>query len=336
MKICIYGAGAIGTVLGAFLTKAGIDVDLVTRNQSHILSLKKNGAKIIGTVNFEVPVRALLPSEMKDKYDWIFLMTKQQDNDKVIDYLKTYMNEDCYICTFQNGLPEIKIAEKIGSERTFGAAVAWGATLHGNGVSKLTSEKDSLTFSIGTLGKNNKERLKELKLILDKMGPAEIEENFIGARWSKLLVNSAFSGMSTVLGCTFGETMRKESRKYVQRIIKECIDVAKKAKIKIAPIQGKDIVKLFDYNNPLKELFGYMILPLAIKKHKNLRASMLQDIKNNKKTEIDYINGVICEYGKKHNVDTPYNSMVVSIVHKIENGELTPSFENLKFFKGIK
>ena len=64
MKIAIYGAGSLGTVLGAYLAKAGIAVDLVTRNKEHVSALNANGATIIGTVQMNVPVHALTPDQI--------------------------------------------------------------------------------------------------------------------------------------------------------------------------------------------------------------------------------------------------------------------------------
>jgi len=168
------------------------------------------------------------------------------------------------------------------------------------------------------------------------MGAVTIETNFIGARWSKLLINSAFSGMSTVLGCTIGQVAgNKESRLYAQRISKECIDVAKAANIRMEPMQGRDIGKLLDYDNFIKEKLVNFIIPFAIRKHKAVKASMLQDIEKGKKTEVDSINGVVCEFGRKHNVPTPYNDLVVSTIHKIEQGEYRPGFENLRLFREL-
>ena len=78
-----------------------------------------------------------------------------------------------------------------------------------------------------------------------------------------------------------------------------------------------------------------MIVPVAIKKHKLLKASMLQDIENGKITEVDFINGIVGVYGRKHGVKTPYNDKVVEIVHRMEKGELKPGFENVKLFAEI-
>ena len=140
--------------------------------------------------------------------------------------------------------------------------------------------------------------------------------------------------MSTVLGCTFGEAAGpRASRKVVQALIKECIDVCAKGGIRIEPVQGKDIVKLLDYHNPLKKALAYMIIPIAIRKHAKLKASMLQDIEKGKLTEVDAINGAVCDYGRKIGFPTPANDKVVEIIHKIEKGEFKPSFDNLKFFE---
>lgn len=329
MKYAIYGAGALGTVLGAFIAKAGVDIDLINRNEKHVAALKQNGAKIIGTVEFTQKVNALLPSEMTEKYDVIILMTKQRDNEKTVTFLKDYLKDDGALCTCQNGLPEPKIADIIGQDRTLGCAIAWGATFHGEGVSELTSSPDALTFSLGAFGNGN--HIEEVKALFEKMGTVIIEENFIGARWSKLLINSAFSGLSTVTGATFGEIAKnKKSRKVAQRIIKECIDVATAAGVKFEPVQGHKIDKLFDYKGGLKRAISFALIPVAMKKHSNLISSMLQDLRQGKKCEIDFINGVVCEYGEKHSVPTPFNSRTVELVREIENGNLPIDFSNIE------
>jgi 2-dehydropantoate 2-reductase len=139
--------------------------------------------------------------------------------------------------------------------------------------------------------------------------------------------------MSAVLGCTFGEAAKdRASRKIVQTLIKECIDVCAAGGIKIEPVQGKDIVKLLDYNNPVKKAISNFIIPIAIRKHALLRASMLQDLEKGKLTEVDAINGVVSAFGRKVGCPTPMNDKVVEIVHRIEKGELKPQFANLKLF----
>ena len=333
LKIAIYGAGSLGTILGAYIAKSNVNVDLINRNVEHVHALNQDGAKVIGTVNFVQKVHALTVDEMKDKYDIIFLLTKQQDNKNVATFLKSHLTDNGVVVTLQNGLPEYLLSSILGEEKVMGCTVAWGATLKAPGVSELTSDPNNLTFSLGTFSDKNKDKLEMVKEVLELMGPTEIDDNFIGTRWSKLLVNSAFSGMSTVLGATFGEVAKnKKSRLYAQMLIKECIDVAKAQGIKLEPIQGKNVGKLMDYHNPLKKKFVFLIIPAAIKKHASIKASMLQDLEKGKKCEIEAINGVVKSKGKEYNVLTPINDKVIEIVKKIENNELTPSFDNLKYF----
>jgi 2-dehydropantoate 2-reductase len=333
MRVAIYGAGSLGTILGAFISKAGVPIELINRNKAHVEALKTKGAQVVGTMNFCQPVVAYTPSEMSGTYDIVFLMTKQQHNPEVVTMLKDFLAPDGVLVTFQNGLPEMQIAEILGEERVLGCTVAWGATLQSPGVCELTSEPDALSYSLGAISAKRSKHFNQVKELLELMGKVDVEENFIGTRWSKLLINAAFSGMSAVLGCTFGEAAGpKESRRIVQALIKECIDVCKKGGIRIEPVQGKDIVKLLDYSHPLKRAFSFFIIPIAIRKHAKLKASMLQDLEKGKLTEVDAINGAVSDYGRRVGCPTPMNDKVVEIIHRIEKGELKPDFSNLKYF----
>ena len=334
MRVAIYGAGSLGTILGAFISKAGVPVELINRNRKHVEALDEKGARVVGTMQFEQPVVAYTPDEMSGLYDIVFLMTKQQHNAEVVQMLKGFLAADGVLVTFQNGLPEVQLASVLGEERVLGSTVAWGATMQGPGVCELTSEPDALSFSLGALSGNRSRHFAKVKELLELMGTVDVEENFIGTRWSKLLINAAFSGMSAVLGCTFGQAAGpRESRRVVQLLIKECIDVCAAGGIRIEPVQGKDIVKLLDYSNPFKRAFSFFIIPIAIRKHAKLKASMLQDLEKGKLTEVDAINGAVSDYGRKVGCPTPMNDCVVEIIHKIEQGELEPCSDNLKYFK---
>ena len=331
MRIAIYGAGSLGTVLGAYLTKNGVRVDLINRNKEHIKALKENGAHITGTVEMTVPVSAMLPEEMTGRYDVFFLMTKQLNNRGTVAFLRNYLADDGVIATLQNGIPEDSVAEIVGPERTIGITVEWGATMTVPGESRLTSDPDSLSFHMGRMAGIPESKLEEVKHILEHMCPVEIEDNLPGARWSKLLINAAFSGLGTVMGGTFGDVTKDPlGKELAVRCMKEVIDVGRAAGVTFAPVQGKDIVSLFYWSNPLKKAFAKLILPVAMKKHAAIEPSMLQDLKKNKPCEIDAINGVVCEWGKKKGIPTPINDRITAIVHEIQDGKRKPAPENLK------
>ncbi len=332
-RCAIYGAGSLGTVLGAYMTKNGADVELVNRNKAHVAALNEKGAHITGTVELTVPVKALTPDQMSGKYDVILLMTKQLHNVEVVTMLKDYLTDDGVIVTLQNGLPEPGIAEIVGASHTMGCVVEWGAALTAPGECTLTSQPDSLSFHMGKMEGITDAQVKKVKDLLELMCPVHEEENLIGARWSKLLINATYSGLGTVVGGVFGDVSEnKAARRVAVRCMKECIDVGHAAGATFAPVQGKNITKLFYYKGALKRAFATFLVPIAMKKHRNIEPSMLQDLKNGKPCEVDAINGVVCEFGKKHGVKTPINDRIVEIIRKCQSGEMKPCAENIRLF----
>lgn len=335
-RYAIYGAGSLGTVLGAFITKNGGKVDLINRNKAHVALLNEKGAHITGTVEMTVPVTAITPDQMEGKYDVIVLLTKQLHNKEVVTMLKDFLSDEGVIVTLQNGIPEPGIAEIVGAEHTMGCAVEWGAALIEPGVCELTSEPDSLSFHMGKLDGVTDKQFRMVKDLLELMCPVHEEENLLGARWSKLLINATFSGLGTVVGGVFGNVSEdKDAKQVAIRCMKECIDVGHAAGVTFAPVQGKNIVGLFYYKGALKRAFGTLLLPIAMKKHRLIEPSMLQDLKKGKPCEIDAINGVVCEFGRKHGVPTPINDKIVEIVKKIQDGTLKAEKKNIYMFSDL-
>ncbi len=335
-KVAIYGAGSLGTVLGAFMTKNGVDVELVNRNKAHVAALREKGAHITGTVEMTVPVNAITPDEMSGVYSVIFLMTKQLHNPEVVAFLKPFLAQDGVIVTLQNGIPEPGIAEIIGKEHTMGCAVEWGASLTAPGECVLTSAPDSLSYHMGKMEGITDAQVETVKNLLEKMCPVHIEDNLIGTRWSKLLINATFSGLGTVVGGCFGDVSEnKDARKVAVRCMKECIDVGHAAGAEFAPVQGKNITKLFYYKNGFKRAISQLLVPIAMKKHRDIVPSMLQDIRNGKPCEVDAINGVVCEWGRKCGVPTPINDRIVEIIKKEQAGELKTEPSNIRLFDDL-
>ena len=344
MRAAIYGAGSLGTVLGAYVSKnaaqKGVDlgegIELYNRNKAHTAALKEKGARITGEVDFIQPVRAFYPDEMEGEFDIILLLTKQLDNANTAQFLKPHLKADGVLCTMQNGLPEPLLASILGKDRVLGCTIAWGATMGEPGTSRLTSSPDALTFGLGAPYPEASGHVEDVKKVLELMGPVVVEENFLGARWSKLLINTTFSGMSAVTGLTFGGVCdNKVARHCAQEIMKECIDVCKASSIRIEPVQGKDIAKLFDFKGPLKKRFAFMLMPIAMKKHRDIRASMLGDLEKGKPCEIDAIVGCVCQEGAKVGVKTPFCDLVCKIVHGFEAGEGKPDAANLSQFGAL-
>lgn len=335
MRAAIYGAGAMGTVLGAYITKNGGSIDLISRNREHIAALRSGGAHIVGEAEFTVPVKAYLPEEMEGEYDVIFLMTKQRHNAEILKFLSPYLAEDGVVCTTQNGLPEPLVGEIVGKERCCGCAVSWGATFLGKGSARLTTRTDALEFALGTIY-GNCNRLEDVRNLLSLMGKVTVEENFVGARWSKLTINCAFSGISALTGLTFGQICdNKYARKVAQAVLKECFDMAKVCGIRPAKVQGHNVERILGYRGPFTKWLSYMIIPLAMKKHRDIISGMYCDLAAGRLCEIDFINGAALAYAKKKGADGPLNSIICNGVHEIERGERTISPKNLELFKNL-
>ena len=336
MRYAIYGAGSLGTVLGAYITRSGTEIDLINRNRAHIAALREHGARITGTVEMTVPVSALTPEEMTSKYDVILLLTKQLHNAEVVTMLRDYLAEDGVIVTLQNGLPEPGVAEIIGESHTMGCVVEWGAGLTAPGVCTLTSEPDSLSFHMGRMQGVSDAQYGRVKTLLEKMCPVHEETNLLGARWSKLLINATFSGLGTVVGGAFGDVSENaDARRVAIRCMKECIDVGHAAGVTFAPVQGKDITKLFYYRSSFKRMIGTLLIPIAMKKHRAIVPSMLQDIRAGKPCEVDAINGVVCDFGRKLGVPTPINDRIVEVIRKVQAGQLKAQAANIRLFDDL-
>ncbi len=346
MKIAIYGAGAMGTVLGSLLTKGGLkNVHLITRNQAHVNGLNDGGAKIVCQaegLEWTIPVKALTPSEMTGQYDVVFLMTKQRQNEEILNFLTPYLSNDAIVCTTQNGLPEKSVANIIGKERTYGGVASFGATFIGGGRVALTSKFSGMSMQVSGY-ENGGEKTALLLEILSFVNKAIENENFAqkaenlsGARWSKLAINSAFSGLSVVTGKTFGEIAKgRKSKRIALAILRECIAVANASGVTLEKMQGHDMQKMLGGGGVLKNAFARFALPIAMRKHKKLVSGMYKDVENSRKCEIDYINGAVVHAGKEVSVPTPYCKKVVEIVHGIENGLYEISLKNLDFFEEI-
>ncbi len=343
-RIAIYGAGAMGTVLGALLTLGGLNnVELITRNRLHVDGLNAHGARIDCTAEdreITVPVCAKTPEEMTGKYDVVFLMTKQKNNGEILQFLLPFLHENSVVCTTQNGLPEPSVAAVVGKARTYGGVASFGATFIGGGKVALTSKTEGMRIQVSGYENDDSKRELLYKILayagrgIGNENFAQTTENLIGARWSKLSINAAFSGLSVVTGGTFGEiAKRRKTRKLALGILRECMDVANASGVTLEPMQGHDMQKMLGGKGVFKRLLALFLLPIAMKNHKNLLSGMLKDVEKGVKCEIDFIDGAVCAAGKAVSVPTPLCDKVVEIVRGIENGLYEISYENVDFFE---
>ena len=331
-RIAIMGAGSLGTILGAYISK-NRQIDLIDAYQAHVDTLNEKGAQVVGNVEFTVPVNAITPDQLSGQYDMIIYMTKQTQNHVALPQVVKHLKPDGILVTAQNGLPEPAICEYLPKERVYGMPVNWGATFIGPGISKLTSKVESLGFTLGTTTGEMTPQLEEIKEILEYMCPVHTSNNLLGIRWCKLVLNAVNSGLSTVCGATFGDVLTHPVGKIIgAHIGRECIRVCAASGETMAPFGDTDFNELFNFEGAEAAERVATAWAELLSPHFALEASMLQDLRNGRKCEIDGINGVVSETGKKYGVPTPVCDTLVRIVKEIEAGTRTMSMDNLKEF----
>lgn len=321
MKICIYGAGAMGISLGAMLVRGGYKVDFVTRNPDWVSVLNEKGVVVTGSDSFVVPVRAMLPEHMACDYEVVILCTKQKDNERTAEFLRDKFAPNGVLVSVQNGLPEALLKEILPEREVYGCTLSWSAERRGEEV-VITSESG---FHLGLACPSDGTWKEELYGIFSAVGEVTVgrlEE----VRYAKLVTNSSFSSLSVATGLTFGE-LAKRYPKIILKLMRETIAVARAAGCGQLPLNGHDMMKLFGGSY----FKARILLPFAIKKYKNTRSGMLAAVQSGKRSDIDFISGVVVKEGARLGVETPFQEMATELVHAIENGlaEIAPESLNL-------
>lgn len=335
MRIAILGAGSLGMISGALITRGGYDCTLIDVNKAHVDALNEKGAAITGLYEAVIPVKAALPEDAEGVFDVIFLQTKQMYMASALESVKKNIGPDTAVVTLQNGIPEWKVAELIGREHVVGGSVYHGAKYISPGVSELTTEFQAMHTYVGELDGSVTPRVQEIAKILDSAGGGSVTGDIMGIKYTKLAMNATISGMSACLGCTFGEAL--ENYDSMRCMLYITLEAAK-----VMEAKGLKAVDMERYC-PTVANYTFRTEEEMWKVEKDLRAmillsydeiaSMLQDIQAGRTAcEIDDINGQVVRDAKEYGIPTPFNDTVVDVVKKILKKELVPSFDNLKYF----
>ncbi len=322
MKMAVYGAGSLGTILGALLTKNGYDIDLIDINAAHVKALNEKGATIVGLMELNQPVKALTPDEMNAPYDLMFYLPKSTYDGSALPYVTKWLRPDGILVTGQNGMPEQNLNDIVGQERVIGQITGWGATYMEPGVSKLTSPADHMIYEIGEQDGQITDRLKKIAEILDHAGKANIVTNLIGMRWAKWTSNCCFSGMSAIVAGPFGDVLdNAKAIRCAAFILNESMAIARAAGVNVEKFQEAEFPKYtFTTEKEMEEKIPDII---ASEIHRNIRTGMLYDIEAGRYPEIDTTyNGMQVTMGNKYGVPTPVNQQVATLVRAMAAGKL--------------
>lgn len=184
MRILIWGAGAIGGTLGAYLLRAGHDVLFVDIVEAHVKAINQAGLQIKGPVDeFKVAAEARLPDQLSGKHEAILLCTKSQHTRAATESLAPSLADDGFVMSVQNGLNELIIAEIVGREGTLGAFVNFSADYHAPG-EILFGGRGAVV--IGELHGAITPRLKRMASIFRDFDEAAlVTDNIWGYLWGK-------------------------------------------------------------------------------------------------------------------------------------------------------
>jgi 2-dehydropantoate 2-reductase len=149
-----------------------------------------------------------------------------------------------------------------------------------------------------------------------------VTRNLRGQIWSKLLVNSAFTGLSAVSGLRYGGVAEHpDGRTAVYEIWAEGVAVAEPEGLTLEAVLDVEPRELVDRDD------AALARMMAIAG--NTKPSMLQDLEQGRATEVDVVNGGVAQRGRAHGIATPFNDRVVELVHAMERGERSPAPEEL-------
>ncbi|MCY4464914.1 MAG: ketopantoate reductase family protein [Chloroflexi bacterium] len=184
MKMLIWGAGAIGGTIGAFLHRAGHDIAFVDVVPEHVAAINDNGLRISGPLDeFTVSAQAATAQQLEGRHQTILLCTKSQHTRAAAESLAPFLADDGCVVSLQNGLNELTIAEIVGRERTVGAFVNFSADYHAPG-EILFGGRGAVV--IGELDGADSQRARQLVKTLQDFDPdAQFTDNIFGYLWGK-------------------------------------------------------------------------------------------------------------------------------------------------------
>jgi 2-dehydropantoate 2-reductase len=313
MRICIYGAGAVGLGLASCLIKAGADVDIIARSQT-VKALKKVGLTrtgIFGNLHaqpkqFECFCK---PVELTQKnYDFIMVCTKSFDSAaaaKDLAHHKKLLGRDTKIVHFQNGWGNAeKFLQHFEPHQIYSARVITGFTRRRPNEVEITVHADAI--HIGSLFGCDVSCVKKLCEAITKGGidcrPAESIEKDL---WAKMLYNCLLNPVGAILAVPYGRLAEvKSTRMLMDALAQEVFTVMKTAGYSTHWSNVKDFLNVFYYR----------LVPDTAQ-HKS---SMLQDLTTGKRTEIDALNGEVLKLARKYRVSAPYNQAVYELVKFME------------------
>ena len=334
-SVLIVGAGAIGGVTAAKMEGGVRRVSVLDANEEHVEKMRDPGL-LLDDLGEERRVSLDAhsgPADLEDPFDFALVTLKAPHLESALGPLVECGLAKAFV-SLGNGLVQDHIASIVGEENLIVGTVEWGATNLGAGYLARTTRAP---FVVGEPDGETKDRTRLLADALATVADVRITENIGGQVWSKLLVNSTFSGLGAVSGLLYREVVADPAGKEAALAVwREGYDVGMAQAITLDKVLGVPAESLVE-RGPEARQKADEALRVAMGYAGATKASMLQDLERGAKTEVDVINGGVVERGREYGVETPLNERVVELVHAMERGERRPgrdAFEELRTLAG--
>jgi 2-dehydropantoate 2-reductase len=334
--ILIWGAGAIGGTIGAYLVRAGQDVTFVDVVAEHVEAIRdpSRGLRITGPIDtFTVTAPALTPDEVQgaSQGTWrrVFLAVKAQHTEQACRSLMPYLAEDGYVLSLQNGLCEKAIAGIAGAERTVGAFVNFGSDWIAPG-EILYSNRGAVV--VGEINGAVTPRLRALHAELQAFEPDALLSNDIWSYlWGKLgylsLLFAQATGQLGIADCL----ARGELLPLFRALAGETVQVALAEGITPRAFNGFD-PSAFDAHATEEQARSSVDAMVAFNRpNPKTHSGMWRDLAIRKRrTEVDMQLALIVSIGRSHGIPCPRMDALVRMIHEIEDGQRPLSDRNLE------
>ncbi len=301
MKIAVVGPGAMGCLLAAFLSKVKEQIWLVDYNKERATKITQSGISLEGVSgNWQAKVRATVELKEIAQADLVILAVKAYDTKEAVKNIKPLIGPQTQVLTLQNGIGNVEIiSESIGPDNVIAGVTNLGATLLGDGNIRHAGKGETV---IGRLDGKTPVEMRRIREIFDRAGlEIKFSRDIKGLLWSKLIINVGINALTVLTRLPNGKLPEFEgSSRILRQAVTEAVKVAKRKRIKLI------------YDDPLAKVEAVCEATSS-----NI-SSMLQDALRHRRTEIDFINGVIVRQAQELGISVPVNSLLVDLIKTIE------------------
>lgn len=302
MKIAVIGPGALGLLIaGSIKHRTKEDVWLLDNMKERAKAIKESGIKVEGiSGTFSVKVETSVDPKEVGHCDLAIICVKSYSTEDACKEIKDLVSEDTHVLTLQNGIGNIQIMnDYFGPEKVIGGITNHGSTLLETGHVRHAGKGDTI---IGKSDGKLSGALKSVSAVLTKAGfDAKVSRDIDAAIWSKIVINVGINALTAITRLNNGRLVEyEECRVLLRSAVQEAVKIVKRKRIKLA------------YDDPIQKVESVCKATSA-----NV-SSMLQDVLNRKRTEIDFINGAIIRQGKALGIPTPVNEALMNLVKTIE------------------